>query len=411
MSLRRSNRKRCKKPVLDYSDFDTTSHKVDHTPQSKSSCNSEPPRVEEDSVCKGCHLENSPLKHVANKHKWIECNKCKGWWHINCAGVLLQDSEKFEQYNIGYTCAVCVCESLKHVEESAFSSYISKSNVEKKIDKILSVTSVLTEEVSKGNSGKIETNHISSALKNNISCDKEAIIVIDNITSPKEYQNSKQIKSELVKHNIADCIDSAYSLAKGGISLHLKDKKSVGNLIDSWPGEVFGGNTKPHLPKTATSIVNAYLRDVPVNVSIQSLENCLRNSYIQFLKVHRLIYTDTRKPMPIVRVTFENHCSYEVAISSDGVLIPGFKKYIKFCPERERRVTRCYNCNKFGHISRSCPFSHSCGNCGSEECKEAVCTKVSKCSNCGESHKATSSRCPVFVKLRSRFRLSTLFQN
>ena len=158
MSLRRSNRKRCNKPVLDYSDIDTPSHKVDHTPQSKTSSN--PSRVEEDSVCKGCHLEDSPLKPVINKNKWIEYIKCKDWWHINCAGVLLQDSEKFEQHNIGYTCAVCVCESLKYVEESAFNSYISKSHVEKKIDKILSVTSVLTEEVSKGNSGKIETNHI-----------------------------------------------------------------------------------------------------------------------------------------------------------------------------------------------------------------------------------------------------------
>ena len=410
MSLRRSNRKRCKKPVLDYSDIETPSHKEDHTPQSKSSSNN-PSRVEEDSICKGCHLEDSPLKPVTNKNKWIECNKCKDWWHINCAGVSLQDLEKFKQYSIGYMCAVCVCEKLKYVEESAFNSYISKSHVEKKIDKILSVTSVLTEEVSKGNSGKIESNHISSVLNNNISCDKEAILVVDNITSPIDYQNSKQIKSELAKHNIDECIDSAYSLAKGGISLHLKDKESVGNLIKNWPGEVFGGKSKPHLPKTDTSVVNAYLRDVPVNVFIPSLENCLRNSDIKFSKAHRLIYTDSRKPMPIVRVTFESHCSYEEAVSSDGVLIPGIKKLIKFCPERERRVTRCYNCNKFGHISRCCPFNHSCGNCGSEKCKEAVCTKVSKCSNCGESHKATSSRCPVFVKLRSRFRLSTLFQN
>ena len=70
-------------------------------------------------------------------------------------------------------------------------------------------------------------------MKNNISCDKESIIVIDNITSQKDYQNNKQIKSELVKHIIADCIDSAYSLAKCGNSLHLKDKESVGNLIES----------------------------------------------------------------------------------------------------------------------------------------------------------------------------------
>ena len=62
-------------------------------------------------------------------------------------------------------------------------------------------------------------------------------------------------------------------------------------------------------------------------------------------------FTQTqRKQIPIVKVTFESHCSYEVAISSDGVLIPGIKKLIKFCPEREHIVTRCYNCNKFGHI-------------------------------------------------------------
>ena len=74
------------------------------------------------------------------------------------------------------------------------------------------------------------------------------------------------------------------------------------------------GLTKPHLPKTSTSIVNAYHMDVPVDLSIQSLENCLRNSDIQFLKAHIPIYTDSRKPKPIVRATFENHCSYEVAI-------------------------------------------------------------------------------------------------
>ena len=36
--------------------------------------------------------------------------------------------KKSEQYNIGYTCAVCVCGSLKHIEESAFSSYVSKKS-------------------------------------------------------------------------------------------------------------------------------------------------------------------------------------------------------------------------------------------------------------------------------------------
>ena len=58
------------------------------------------------------------------------------------------------------------------------------------------------------------------------------------------------------------------SLVKGGISLHLKDKENVGNLIESWSGEVFGGNTRLYLPKTVTSIVTAFLSDVPVNIFI-----------------------------------------------------------------------------------------------------------------------------------------------
>ena len=73
---------------------------------------------------------------------------------------------------------------------------------------------------------------------------------------------------EYAKHKIADCLDYAYSLVKGGISLHLKDKENVGNLIESWSGEVFGGNTRPYLPKTVTSIVTAFLSDIPVNIFI-----------------------------------------------------------------------------------------------------------------------------------------------
>ena len=240
------------------------------------------------------------------------------------------------------------------------------SHVEKKIDKLISVTSILTEEVTKEKSGNANNSEIrpvklSSAIgKSDYS--KDNIIVVDNISSPKDYHSSKQIKSELDKQNISDKAEFGYSLVKGGISLHVKNKDRVENLVKNWPQEAFGGNTIPHLPKSSTSTVNAYLRSIPVSISIQSLENSFKNSNIQFSKVHRLVYSDTQKPMPIVRVTFDNHESYETAIESDGVLIPGFKKSIKLCPARKHRVIRCPNCNRFGHVSWSCPYNHSCAN-------------------------------------------------
>ena len=150
-----------------------------------------------DIVCKGCSQDVSPSKHSSNRNNWIECNKCGNWWHINCAGISSQDSDNFEQFDIKYTCAVCVFNSLKCVEKSTFID-CGSPHVEKKIDKLITVTSILTEEVTKEKSGSANNSEIkpvklSSAIGKS-DYFKDNIIVGDNISSPKDYQSSKQIK-------------------------------------------------------------------------------------------------------------------------------------------------------------------------------------------------------------------------
>lgn len=118
MSLRRSSRLRSKKPVFDYADIDNhTTPKINQPHTSKS--HRGPPESDDNATCRGCNLDFSHLKPSCNANKWIECNKCGDWWHTNCAGVSLQESVKFKQYHIKYTCAICVYNSLKYVENSA----------------------------------------------------------------------------------------------------------------------------------------------------------------------------------------------------------------------------------------------------------------------------------------------------
>ena len=62
------------------------------------------------------------------------------------------------------------------------------------------------------------------------------------------------------------------------------------------------------------------------------------------------------------------------------------------------RPTRCYKCNKFGHVAQNCRGSVTCPKCGDPH-SFSDCTKdEQKCSNCGGNHSASASSCPVFIK-------------
>ncbi|GBM40775.1 hypothetical protein AVEN_177907-1 [Araneus ventricosus] len=72
------------------------------------------------------------------------------------------------------------------------------------------------------------------------------------------------------------------------------------------------------------------------------------------------------------------------------------------------RPTRCYKCNRFGHISTNCQQAESCPQCGEEGHKKAECTNEAKCINCTEAnnkyklnhdttHAATDPSCPALA--------------
>ncbi|XP_048239178.1 uncharacterized protein LOC125372731 [Haliotis rufescens] len=54
---------------------------------------------------------------------------------------------------------------------------------------------------------------------------------------------------------------------------------------------------------------------------------------------------------------------------------------------------RCYTCQKFGHGSKSCRYSHRCHRC-SEDHQDSDCTKDPKCANCSGDHLSSSKSCP-----------------
>lgn len=73
------------------------------------------------------------------------------------------------------------------------------------------------------------------------------------------------------------------------------------------------------------------------------------------------------------------------------------------------RVTRCYRCQKYGHVAKHCKSNPQCGMCASTDhetknCRHTDHQERHKCSNCirnkfhDTNHHTGSSDCPVYVK-------------
>lgn len=73
------------------------------------------------------------------------------------------------------------------------------------------------------------------------------------------------------------------------------------------------------------------------------------------------------------------------------------------------RETRCYNCNRFGHVAKHCKNQKSCRNCGGSDHEHKDCTEGAKCVNCtlanekygknfNTAHAAHDKQCPSLTR-------------
>lgn len=77
---------------------------------------------------------------------------------------------------------------------------------------------------------------------------------------------------------------------------------------------------------------------------------------------------------------------------------------VKIFVEEEDQVTRCFNCNGFGHVAKHCKDQLCCPRCGSEHKVEDCKVEDPDCPNCKKMgiaerrHAAYSRYCPVYQK-------------
>ena len=362
-------------------------------------------------VCCKCLEEDSPESEGKLKETWIDCDICGKWWHGACAKLSDETVQKLIEAGIKYSCAFCVIGRGNLTNRSD-----PLCSIDNKLDKVLSLSTLIAETRAGNNEQSVDAG-ASKIVKTTLveSSDTDNIVVVDGIGSPREFSTSEKINKELSKFpETQHKTERAYRLPRGGIALHLKEGENSDQFIQDFPKGAFGSVKAVHQVKEKCKVKNtytAYAKNIPVILDEASLKLSLDASGKLVKSVHRLKYSRSGRLLPVIRVTFQDISLYQEACSK-GIHIPGTKqRFTLFEPERRKKVVRCYNCHRFGHIGKACLNKSRCVNCGREDCESKDCSSTPGCANCGGGHKADSSHCPTFLSILRKFRVYSIMHN
>lgn len=199
-------------------------------------------------------------------------------------------------------------------------------------------------------------------------------------------------------------IDGIRRIGKGGVALQTENKKQLAQLAKVLEKE--GLKTK----KPSRLRPNIIIYDVPDEIKKEDLNAAIRSQ--NYPEVDQSFFDERVKPAFGIRRKGRNTTNWVMEVDPyvrAGILELG-KLYIDFSSckvEDYVRITRCYNCQQFGHTTKNCKNTKTCSICAAEnhshrECKipenKAVC-KNCKMFNRPHNHSVRSIECPYYQQL------------
>jgi len=326
----------------------------------------------------------------------IQCNICNVWCHSSCAGISL-DVLKFISNNryINFLCISCVN---NNKEVSPTNKRLDK--IEKNMEKLMQhVTSTYASNAPPPPPPK---------AKSYRDIVKEKLVVKESETENTVEEYKIIIKNANIdtfsfpdfKLNFASLfpnmkIKSAYKKPNKDVTVILFNEFDAMSVISKWNQTYFGSNTSVSRP--GASVVNSVIiKDMPLKLMENELLNEIQEQYNSATEITR--FKKDNKLMPVVKVDFNSVTDFNKCLTN-GVTV----KNMFFNPvayRALRKPLRCYNCNKFGHISSNCKSKKTCSTCAAEgHCFKDCSSNEFKCINCSGAHKAISTDCPVYKQI------------
>ena len=247
------------------------------------------------------------------------------------------------------------------------------------------ITYISTQPTGQVRDASLSTEDIDSEIQQ----ERQNIIIVDCISDPIKFTCSDNILREVQSFAPHIQVKYAYSLAKGGVVIHLNNTEDKLTLLNSFTAEAFGGAKISDLAERNCTLA---LRNVPTYVDLETVRLALKEKSVEAKKLLRQQHKLMGRPQPVLKV---------VCTDTDAKKLPNHTRITvgrHTCDvvRNNARVLHCYNCQQFGHIARTCTNPRRCINCSDLYCSNGYCRKAAKCVNCEGPHRASERSCPIY---------------
>ncbi|CAH1099377.1 unnamed protein product [Psylliodes chrysocephalus] len=199
-------------------------------------------------------------------------------------------------------------------------------------------------------------------------------------------ENFEKVSPFLISKAIYGLIGETNSLRKikDGLLIHTKSNSQASRLLQTKTLIDFEVEVIPHGTLNISKGI-VFCKDLLNCTTEEILENLKDEGVIEFRRMKKKVegvLIDTANHI----LTFNNpKLPNEIKIAYYNLKI---RPYIP-------PPTRCYNCQKFGHVSARCIKEKLCP-CGSPPHEDTECTPPFTCVNCEGSHLANDRECPKY---------------
>lgn len=241
-----------------------------------------------------------------------------------------------------------------------------------------------------------------------LSPEKRVVLVYPNICREKEEEESNNTRAEIRKivepKKSGLQVDQVRNIKKGGVALVVRSTAQADQLKKSLAG--MSANYRVQDSKGRDPCIKIY--DVPSDISKEDLTECVYNQNLRD-QIDIEVFRKGFKPQSASKKNEKNSVNWFVLctpmvrallVEKHKLGIDWFKCKVSDCT----MVTRCYNCQGYGHTAKFCKNKQRCGKCAEDgHSKDCTYTGDSKCANCKHfgkpfNHSVRDPNCPCYVR-------------